>query len=77
MAGGFPDAQARGIGSRSRFFDSYVASILGRDVEDVARVRDTADVGRLLSVVAARSANLMSARRMGVELGLNHKTTLA
>jgi hypothetical protein len=77
VTGGFPDAQDRGIGSRSRFFGSYVASILGRDVEDVARVRDTADVGRLLSVVAARSANLMSARGMAAELGLNHKTTQA
>jgi predicted AAA+ superfamily ATPase len=77
VAGGFPDARDRGTESRSRFFGSYVASILGRDVGDVARVRDTTDVGRLLSVVAARSANLMSARKMGAELGLDHKTTTA
>jgi predicted AAA+ superfamily ATPase len=75
VAGGFPDARDRSPASRSRFFASYVASILGRDVGDVARVRDTADVGRLLSVVAARSATLMSARAMGVDLGLDHKTT--
>jgi predicted AAA+ superfamily ATPase len=77
VAGGFPDAQDRSVGSRSRFFGSYVASILGRDVGDVARVHDTANVGRLLSVVAARSAGLMSARGMGAELGLDHKTTMA
>jgi predicted AAA+ superfamily ATPase len=77
VTGGFPDAQDRRAGSRSRFFGSYVASILGRDVGDVARVRDTADVGRVLSVVAARSASLMSARGMGAELGLDHKTTMA
>jgi predicted AAA+ superfamily ATPase len=77
VAGGFPDAQERGAGGRSRFFASYVASILGRDVGDVARVRDTADVGRLLNVVAARSASLMNARRMGADLGMDHKTTTA
>lgn len=77
VVGGFPDARDRSAGSRSRFFASYVASILGRDVEDVARVRDTTDIGRLLSVVAARSASLMSARGMGVDLGLDHKTTTA
>ena len=77
VAGGFPDAQERSAGGRSRFFGSYVSSILGRDVGDVARVRDTADVGRVLSVVAARSASLMSARGMGVDLGLDHKTITA
>jgi uncharacterized protein len=75
VTGGFPDARDRSDASRSRFFASYVASMLGRDVEDVARVRDTTDIGRLLSVVAARSASLMSARGMGVDLGLDHKTT--
>ncbi len=76
-AGGFPDAHARPASTRSRFFASYVASILGREVGDVARVRDTADIGRLLSVVAARSGALASARGMGAELGLDHKTASA
>ncbi len=75
--GGFPDAQGRGVRGRSRFFASYVESILERGVGDVARVRDIADVSRLLSVVAARSATLMSARGMGAELGLSHKTVAA
>jgi hypothetical protein len=77
VRGGFPDVQDRGAGGRSRFFESYVASILGRDVGDVARVHDTTDIGRLLRVVAARSATLMSARGMGVELGLDRKTAAA
>jgi uncharacterized protein len=75
--GGFPDAQGRSARSRSRFFGSYATSILERSVGDVARVRDPADLGRLLGVVAARSASLMSARGIGAELGLSHKTVAA
>ncbi len=75
--GGFPEAYGRGAGGRSRFFASYIASILGRDLGDVARVRDMTDIGRLLSVAAARSATLMSARGMGSQIGLDHKTVAA
>ncbi len=47
VAGGFPDAQGRSARGRARFFDSYVASILGRDLQDIASVRDTGSVERL------------------------------
>jgi uncharacterized protein len=75
--GGFPDTHVRGARARKRFFASYVPSLLGRDVGDISRVRDVADIGRLLRVVATRSGALMSARSMGADLGLDHKTTIA
>ncbi len=77
VAGGFPDAQGRGARGRARFFDSYVASILGRDLQDIASVRDTGSVERLLRIVAARSANLVSSRAVAGELGVDHKTVAA
>ena len=42
--GGYPEAQARGAPGRARFFRSYVASIIGRDLEDIARVHNTENV---------------------------------
>jgi uncharacterized protein len=77
VAGGFPDAQGRSPRGRARFYDSYVATILGRDLQDVATVRDTDSVGRLLRIVAARSAGLVSARGVAGELGVDHKTVTA
>jgi predicted AAA+ superfamily ATPase len=77
VAGGFPDAQGRSARGRARFFDSYIASILGRDIQDIANVRDTGNVERLLRLVAARSANLVSSRAVAVELGVDHKTVAA
>jgi uncharacterized protein len=77
VQGGFPDAQGRSGAARERFFSSYLPSILGRDVSDIARIHDTAQIGRLLSVVAGRSGSLMSSRGMAGDLGIDHKTVLA
>lgn len=72
--GGYPEAQARGAPGRARFFRSYVASIIGRDLEDIARVHNTENVERLLRVIAARSGALVSFHGMGGELGLDKNT---
>ena len=77
VAGGFPDAQGRGARGRARFFTSYVSTILGRDLPDVANVHNTAGVERLLRIVAARSATLASSRAVAGELGVDHKTVTA
>ncbi len=77
VTGGFPDAQNRSARGRARFFDSYVASILGRDLQDVADVRDPAGMERLLGLLATRSASLVSSRAVAGELGTDHKTMTA
>ena len=74
VAGGFPDAQERSPRGRARFFDSYVSTLLGRDLQDIATVRDTHTVRRLLRILAARSAGLLSVRSVAGELGVDHKT---
>lgn len=77
VTGGFPDAQRRSPAGRGRFFNSYVATVLGRDLKDVARVRDPGNVERLLRILAARSAGLVSSRAVAGELGVDHKTVAA
>lgn len=77
VAGGFPDVRGRSGAGRTRFFDSYISTLLGRDLPDVATVRDPASVERLLRLIAARSANLVSARAVATELGADHKTVAA
>lgn len=52
-AGGFPEAQDRTPRQRTRFFSSYIASIIGRDLDDIANVRNLENIQRLLYVIAA------------------------
>jgi predicted AAA+ superfamily ATPase len=73
-AGGFPGALGRTPRSRIRFFEAYVDSVVGRDVPDVARTRDAGAVGRLLRLLSARSASLLSLESLARDLGVDRKT---
>lgn len=74
VTGGYPEAQGRSARSRTRFFSSYLASIIGRDLDDIANVRNVENIERLLSVIAARSGGLTSFRGIGNDLDLDAKT---
>ena len=77
VTGGYPELQNRSARGRTRFFSSYVASIIGRDVEDVANVRNVENIERLLFVIAARSGGLTSFHGIGGDLGLDANTVRA
>lgn len=74
IASGFPDARLRSPRSRRSFFTGYVDSIVGREIPDIARVRDPGSLGRLLRLAAARSATLLSSNALAGELGIDRKT---
>ncbi len=77
VTGGYPELQDRSARGRTRFFSSYVASIIGRDLEDVANVRNVENIERLLFVLAARSGGLTSFHGIGSDLGLDANTVRA
>lgn len=74
LAGGFPEARVRVARARSRFFASYVESIVERDVADASRVHDPASVGTLLRLVAARSGSLARYDALARDAGIDGKT---
>jgi len=77
VTGGYPEVQDRSARGRTRFFSSYVASIIGRDLDDVANIRNVENVERLLFVIAARSGGLSSFHGMAGDLGLDANTVRA
>jgi len=74
LRGGFPEAVDSGDARRLRFFAGYIDSILGREVIDLAAVRDADATARVLHLAAARSGALTNLSAMGRELGIDHKT---
>jgi predicted AAA+ superfamily ATPase len=74
VTGGYPEAQGRSARGRTRFFSSYIASIIGRDLDDIANVRNVENIERLLFVIAARSGGLTSFHGMGKALELDANT---
>jgi predicted AAA+ superfamily ATPase len=77
VAGGFPEARSRTAAARRRFFDSYVTSIVERDVADTSRVHDPSSVGTLLRLVAARSGSLARYDALARDAGVDGKTVKA
>ena len=60
VKGGYPEMLRRNDAARRRaWFDSYIAAILQRDVRDISNVRDLADMPRLLTLIASRSASVL------------------
>jgi predicted AAA+ superfamily ATPase len=74
VRGGFPEVVGSTAARRRRFFAGYVDSILGREVSELASVRDAELSGRALRLVAARSGALTNLSALGRELGIDHKT---
>lgn len=74
IAGGFPEAVARTPGERrDAWFRSY-ASLLQRDVRDMANIDGMTDMPRLLSLLAARSGALMNMSEVSRAAGIAHST---
>jgi predicted AAA+ superfamily ATPase len=74
VAGGFPEAVARSATRARSWHREYLRTLLERDVQDVARARDPAAVGRLLEMLALRTAELLNVSSLGNDLGLRRET---
>lgn len=77
LRGGFPEAQRRADAQRGRFFESYIASIVERDVAETSRVHEPGSVETILRLVAARSGSLARFDSLGRDAGISGKTAKA
>ncbi len=74
LRGGYPPAQLRSPERARQWHRQYLRTVLERDVADVARVRGTAELSRLVEIVALRSASLLNVSALGSELGMRRET---
>jgi hypothetical protein len=70
-AGGYPEALERADPKRrASWFDAYVATVLQRDIRDLANIDGLSELPRLLALLAARSASLVNASELSRASGL-------
>jgi uncharacterized protein len=61
VVGGYPEAQTRKRDERRRaWFDSYLTTILQRDVRELINIDRLAEVPRLLAILASRTCQLVN-----------------
>jgi predicted AAA+ superfamily ATPase len=75
LVGGYPSVVTRNISARRKaWFQSYLTTILQRDVRDLANVADVSAAPRLLSVVATRCGGLLNFADLSRTLALPQTT---
>ena len=74
-SGGMPVALRRPPGpSRSRWYSNYVNLVIDKDVLDISRVRQREMLPRLLSLLAARSGQILNVAAISGTAGLEKST---
>jgi predicted AAA+ superfamily ATPase len=73
--GGYPEAVRRHAPRRrQRFFESYVADVISRDVKQVADIERAGDMRRLVALLAAQTGGLLNMSRLASALGITAPT---
>jgi predicted AAA+ superfamily ATPase len=73
-AGGFPEAVARAGARRGRWFDSYLDTMLQREVRDLANITGLTDLPRLMLLLAGRAGGLLNYAGIARDLGMPQTT---
>lgn len=71
LGGGFPEALGRGPGRRrSQWFESYLQTLLHRDVRDLSNIEGLTQLPRILELLSVRSSGLLNLSERSRTLGI-------
>lgn len=71
LAGGFPEAKGRAVGRRrSQWFESYLQTLLQRDVRDLSQIEGITQLPRIWELLSVRSAGLLNLSELSRTLGI-------
>lgn len=74
VIGGFPEAVRRTARRRAAFFDSYLTTLIERDVLQVSNIARQGDLLKLLNLLAGRAGQLLVPSTMAGQVGLSRST---
>lgn len=74
VVGGFPEALRRTPRRRAAFFDSYLTTLIERDVLEVANIERRGDLLRLLALLAGRAGQLLVPSAVSGQSGIPRTT---
>ena len=73
-AGGFPEAVERAGVRRQHWFDSYLDTMLQREVREIANVVGLTDLPRLMQLLSSRATGLLNYAGLARDLGMPQTT---
>jgi len=73
--GGYPEVLSRNSANRrAAWFDSYITTLVERDIRDIANIQDRSGLIRLLRMVGARSGTLHNQSELARSTGMPNST---
>jgi uncharacterized protein len=74
VRGGYPEAVRRSARRRSAFFESYLTTLIERDVTELAAIERRGQLRRLLALLAGRSGRLLVPSTLATQSGIPRTT---
>jgi predicted AAA+ superfamily ATPase len=74
VVGGFPEAVRRAPRRRTAFFDSYLSTLIERDVLELASIERRGDLLKLLALLAGRAGGLLVPAALASQSGIPRTT---
>jgi predicted AAA+ superfamily ATPase len=74
VVGGFPEAVRRAPRRRTAFFDSYLSTLIERDVLELASIERRGDLLKLLALLAGRAGGLLVPTALASQSGIPRTT---
>lgn len=74
VMGGFPEAVRRTPRRRTAFFDSYLSTLIERDVLELASIERRGDLLKLLALLAGRAGGLLVPAALAAQSGIPRTT---
>lgn len=74
VVGGFPEALRRTPRRRTAFFDSYLSTLIERDVLELANIERRSDLLKLLALLAGRAGGLLVPATLAGQSGIPRST---
>jgi hypothetical protein len=76
VVGGFPEAVRRNPRRRAAFFDSYLSTLVERDVLQLASIERKGDLLKLLALLAGRTGGLLVPATLAGQAGIPRTTLI-
>ena len=74
VRGGYPEAVRRSSRRRTAFFESYLTTLIERDVRELAAIQRRGELRRLLALLAGRSGGLLVPATLASQASLSRST---
>jgi predicted AAA+ superfamily ATPase len=74
VKGGYPEAIRRTARRRAAFFESYLTTLIERDVTALSVIERRGELRRLLALLAGRSGNLLVPNALAIQSGIPRTT---